>query len=301
MRMNRMAALTLSAGLITMAACSDSPTAPTKAKQMGLGGPSLAAGTTSTDISANFTELKICKVGNASGTFTVTDVGNGAGTGNPTFATDEDGATAGTQITLTPGTDEAPNCIIAVEDLGDSQQDFGDFFSVTESVGSGVTTEVTCYFAGSGEVPCPDPLTGLYVNTAHGWTLVFRNTEETSEGCTYTKGWYQSKNATITGVDGLSIETEKAFFAATPNKTGSVSFVGPNNLLNLYQQYLAALENGGAGGPSEVQDAIDDVANGTTVDGTGKLTTTLTSTEISALIVTLSAFNEGTLKGWPHC
>ena len=97
-----------------------------------------------------------------------------------------------------------------------------------------------------------------------------------------------------------TIDVEAAFFAAQPNKTGSVSFVGPNNLLNLYQQLLAALENGGAGGPQAVQDAIAAAQAGTTVTGT-VLTTSLTNTQISNLINTLSAFNEGTFQGWPHC
>ena len=82
--------------------------------------------------------------------------------------------------------------------------------------------------------------------------------------------------------------------------TGGVTFQGNNSLLNLYQQYLAALLNGGAAGPQAVQDAIDAVAAGTGGAGT-TITTTLSKADISAYTETLSGFNEGLLPGWPHC
>jgi hypothetical protein len=54
------------------------------------------------------------------------------------------------------------------------------------------------------------------------------------------------------------------------------------------------------GGPAEVDAAIAAAMAGT--GGTGfAITTTLTDTQISDLIDTLSDFNEGTFAGFPHC
>jgi len=138
------------------------------------------------------------------------------------------------------------------------------------------------------------------------WTNDFTAPPE-PEGCTYTKGWYQNKNGapTVIGVDGRSKTEAQAIFAATPGKPGGVTFGGNNSLLNLYQQLLAALNNLGgdanaADGPDAVDDAIADALAGT--GGTGlNITTTLTQQEIGDLTATLSAFNEGTFEGWPHC
>jgi len=292
MRMNRMAALTLSAGMITMAACSDSPTAPTaKAKQMGLGSSSFDVGTeVSADVQLG--KVIICKTGDVGGTFNLSNqlIVADAPSGDPTA----------TQVTVAAGT-----CEIAYEDANPINGN-GTRVTITEvPIDNTVQTLTACKFKAAGDVAETDCTLGTgdtrFINAYHGFTITYNNVSTPPTGCTYTKGWYQSKNATLTGVDGLSIEMEAAFFAATPNKTGSVSFVGPNNLLNLYQQLLAALENGGESGPTEVQDAIQDAQDGTSVSLGGELTTTLSNTEISALISTLSAFNEGTFENWPHC
>ena len=148
---------------------------------------------------------------------------------------------------------------------------------------------------------------------ALGAGLLFYNVAETvPEGCTYTKGWYQTKNGapTVIAVDGRTIAEAQAIFAATPGQPGSVTWGTnnkPNNLLNLYQQLLAALNNLGGDafeddGPAAVDAAIDAAQNGT--GGTGlNITTTLTATQIGDLTATLSAFNEGQYAndGWPHC
>jgi len=125
-------------------------------------------------------------------------------------------------------------------------------------------------------------------------------------GCTFTKGWYRNNgSSTVIAVDGRTIAQAQAIFDATPGKPGSVTFGGDNTLLNLYQQLLAALNNLGGdanedNGPAAVDAAIDAAQNGTGGAGTN-ITTTLTQTEMSALIETLSDFNEGTFVGWPHC
>ena len=124
--------------------------------------------------------------------------------------------------------------------------------------------------------------------------------------CTYTKGWYRNNGSdTVIAVDGRTKAQAQAIFGATPGKPGGVTWQGGNNTLNLYQQLLAALNNLGGdanedAGPAAVDAAIDEAQAGT--GGTGlNITTTLTQAQVSSLIDTLSAFNEGKFAGFPHC
>ena len=159
----------LSAALV--AACSDSPTGPAS-REAFIPRSSFVIGPAA-NATPVATQLKICKIGTASGTFTITDVGDGKASGNPSIV-DQDAGTAGNQLTLTPGTEQNPNCYVAVEDLGDANQEIGDFFTVTETAAPGVTTEVvSCTINGGAVLPCP---TNFFLNTAHGWTILVRNT-----------------------------------------------------------------------------------------------------------------------------
>ena len=124
--------------------------------------------------------------------------------------------------------------------------------------------------------------------------------------CTYTKGWYRNNGEeTIIAVDGRTIAQVETIFDAKPGQPGGVTWQGGNDVLNLYQQLLAALQNLGGdanedNGPPAVDAAIDAAQNGT--GGTGlAITTTLTQDEVSALIDVLSDFNEGQFAGFPHC
>lgn len=296
MRMNRKAALAAGAslGIAFLAACSDSPTAP----PAPVSRPSLAIGdiTDGPAPEAAPGVIIVCKTGDVGGDFVF-----GRTTEGPNV--DPNAGVASNQ-TIATG-----KCLEVARD--NSPSGSGSHITVTEQNAPNVTFSITaCRFRGYAldgvTLNPPEDCTytnggDLFLNHFHGYVITYNNVlTPPPTGCTYTKGWYQSKNATLTGVDGLTIDVEAAFFAAQPNKTGSVSFVGPNNLLNLYQQLLAALENGGAGGPQAVQDAIAAAQAGTTVTGT-VLTTSLTNTQISNLINTLSAFNEGTFQGWPHC
>lgn len=148
----------------------------------------------------------------------------------------------------------------------------------------------------------------VYINDDMARVVTFENsfTAPPSTGCTYTKGWYRNNgSSTVIAVDSRTIAEAQAIFKATPGKPGGVTFGGDNTLLNLYQQLLAALNNLGGDaneddGPDAVDAAIDAAQDGT--GGTGlNITTTLSQTEMSALIATLAAFNEGTFTGWPHC
>lgn len=156
----------------------------------------------------------------------------------------------------------------------------------------------------------------LYVNGDMLRDVTYENnfTAPPPDICTYTKGWYQNNNGkpTVIAVDGRTIAQAQAIFEASPGQPGSVTWgVGaltdnkPNNLLNLYQQFLAALQNLGGDanedlGPTAVDNAIDAVQAGTGGTGT-HISTTLTKEQISAYIDVLSAFNQGEYAGFPHC
>ena len=155
----------------------------------------------------------------------------------------------------------------------------------------------------------------LYINSDMQRDVTFGNdfTAPPPPICTYTKGWYQNNNGkpTVIAVDGRTIAQAQAIFEASPGQPGGVTWgVGaltdnkPNNLLNLYQQFLAALQNLGGdanedNGPAAVDAAIDAVQAAT--GGTGLHISMVAGTDVGGLTATLSAFNEGTFAGFPHC
>ena len=67
MRMNRMAALTLSAGLFTMAACSDAPTAAPSAAALVPKTTSFAVNDVTASVTPVVGKIFVCKTGNAGG------------------------------------------------------------------------------------------------------------------------------------------------------------------------------------------------------------------------------------------
>jgi hypothetical protein len=166
--------------------------------------------------------------------------------------------------------------------------------NATTTVTSSTTNSAT---AGIGGVSSPGNL---------GASILFYNVAEPT-GCTYTKGWYQNKNGapTVIAVDGRSVSEAQQIFAATPGQPGNVTWGTnnkPNNLLNLYQQLLAALQNLGGdplGGPPSVDAAIAAALAAT--GGTGTNITVTPGTAIGDLITPLAAFNEGNVAGFPHC
>jgi hypothetical protein len=313
MSMNWKGALAAGAvlGAGVLAACSDSATAPS-ARPALVPKTSFAVGqTTTTTAVAGL--LKICKYGDASGTFTITDVGDGqaadgkpGGTGNPSIL-DDNGGVGGNQANMTPGSEATPNCRIVVEDFGDGNLNKGDFFTVVETDAPGVTeTVISCTINGGAVLACP---TNFFINNVHGWTILVRNIADTPDVCTYTKGWYQNKNGAPTivlTIDGRTPDQQRAIFEASPGQPGNVTWGTnnkPNNLLNLYQQLLAAINNldgNLTAGPTAVDNAISAALAGTGGSNL-HISTTLTNEQISALIDTLSSFNEGEFAGFPHC
>lgn len=187
MRINRnvVAGMGAVATAAILAACADSPTSPA-ARTAFVPKTSFAVGDARVFGNPVATELVVCKSGDVSGLVTIVNAFAGqGGTGNPTIIADQDAGTAGNQFTLAPGAGGATNCVLAVEDLGDAFFERGDFFTVSEAPTAGVTTTTTCYINDGNTTPdaCP---ANFFINTAHGWTVVFHNVQEPTggEGCT---------------------------------------------------------------------------------------------------------------------
>lgn len=292
----KLARTLLAAGAI-LAGCSEAPnpTAPVLP-------PSLAVG----DITATpqlpvFGKILVCKTAasNIAGTFTVVrNSGTGAFTAAPTVA--------------------ANTCVEVANDFSAT----GGFssFTITENAAADPanTTQalISCLRTDNvsgvitGPVACGVPPTNLPLNNFHSWVFTYQNIfTQPPVICTYTKGWYQNKNGAPTivlTIDGRTPNQQRAIFEASPGQPGSVTWGvdnKPNNLLNLYQQLLAAINN--LGGNLTAGPAAVDAAIAAALAGTGgtvlNITTTLTGTQISDLINVLSAFNEGTFAGFPHC
>jgi len=294
MRMNQKGALIAGAVMTVafLAACSDSTTAPTSRAAFIPKSSSFAVGDV-TNNTAVIGQLKICKTGNANGTFVTADIGDGqGGTGAPTISSP-----------LAVATGE---CRIAAIDNGDANALKGDFFSVTENAAANtVQTLTSCLGIGQVAIACNN---NYFVNNVHGVVLTYNNVftpPPPPPTCVFTKGWYRNngENTITLTIDGRTPNQQRAIFDAKPGQPGGVTFGGDNTLLNLYQQLLAALNNLGGnalGGPPAV-----DVAIAAALAGTGgtnlNITTTLNQTDMSALIDVLSNFNEGQFAGFPHC
>lgn len=289
----------LSLGIAALGACSaESPAAPGERPSLGIipGGTGLP--TTSTPVGETF---KVCKVysGTVGPDVTVrvqVDEGNNASEEHDFNVTLGDG-----------------DCVAVWSTGGNGG--VTDLVTVTETAVPGYTTSlvkatvedgVTTTGGSVASNTTSNTITNPGGTGTDGVVVTFTNTEDVTTGCTFTKGWYRNNgSSTVIAVDGRSIAEAQAIFNATPGKPGTVTFGGDASLLNLYQQFLAALNNLGGDaneddGPDAVDAAIDAVQAGTGGTGTA-ITTTLTQTEIATLTATLAAFNEGTLAGWPHC
>lgn len=317
-------------------ACADTATSPTRlvvpdgasaaiTDSLGAGGgfPNILGG-----------EVQVCKTTNAlplgipvadrTFSFTVTSTGTGTLVPNPTIVVPDGGGTTtctvvytapagfdladgAEEVVITEGADEPNFALTAINTVrwfGPGAFAAGHYNDLGVNGGICLTNNCLDDF----ETFASRQAT-VYVNNDMARRVKFTNTftpPPTVTGCTYTKGWYRNNgSSTVIAVDGRSVAEAQAIFNATPGKPGTVTFGGDNTLLNLYQQLLAALNNLGGdanedNGPDAVDDAIDDAQNGTGGVGTD-ITTTLTQQEMSDLINTLSAFNEGTFEGWPHC
>jgi hypothetical protein len=302
MQMNKVA-LMASAGLgvAFLAACSDSPLEPTPTVVAPTATFAVGAVTATPAPEAVTGKILVCKTGNAGGSFSFTR------------STEGPNIVASTWVGAGPIVIAVNTCLEIAND--DSPSGSGSHISITEAPAANTVQTITaCRFRGYAldGVTLNAPENCVYVNGGdlflnhfHGYVVTYNNVftppPPPPTGCTYTKGWYRNNGSnTVTAVDGRSKAEAQKIFDATPGKTGGVTWQGSNDVLNLYQQLLAAILNGGKNGPQAVKDAIAAAEAGT--GGTGlAITTNLNQTQVSALINTLSSFNEGTFRGWPHC
>ena len=298
MRMNRKAALAAGAslGIAFLAACSDSPTAP--AANVTVPKANFAIGDITNGPAPEATPgiIIVCKTGNVGGSFTFTRTTEGP-------AVDPAGGVAANQ-TIATG-----KCLEVARD--NSPSGSGSHIHITEAPAANTVQTITaCRFRGYAldgvTLNPPENCTyvnggDLFLNHFHGFVITYNNVfTPPSSGCTFTKGWYRNNgSSTVTAVDGRTKAEAQAIFDATPGKPGNVTWQGDNNTLNLYQQLLAAILNGGLNGPQAVKDAI--AAAQAATGGTGLNITLVAGTDVSGLIDVLSAFNEGTFPNWPHC
>jgi hypothetical protein len=300
--MNRVA-LVASAGfgLAFLAACSDSPTSPAAAPAF-VPKTSFAVGAvTPTPAPEAVTgKIIVCKTGNVGGSFSFTR------------STEGPNIVASTFVGTGPITIALNTCLEVAND--DSPSGSGSHITVTEAPAANTVQTITaCSFRGyqldgvtlNPPVACTYVNGGdLFLNHFHGYVITYNNVfTPPSTGCTFTKGWYRNNGSnTIIAVDGRTVGQEQQIFDATPGKPGNVTWGADNNNLNLYQQLLAALNNLGGNataGPPAVDAAVAAALAATS--GTGTTIIVAPGTDVSGLIDVLSAFNEGTLAGWPHC
>ena len=255
--------------------------------------------------------VRLCKTANEGGTFnfTVTSTGGGAIVAAPQFVIGAGGGTSCQTVytsNLTGNT--TPDEVVITEGALPSADWALTDINVIQHLGLGIfNSGGYTGFLGDTESEAGF-VANVFVNGDMARTVTFTNTFTAPpvDVCTFTKGWYRNNgSSTVIAVDSRTIAEAQAIFNATPGKPGTVDFGGDATLLNLYQQLLAALNNLGGDanaddGPDAVDDAIADALAGTGGAGT-TITTTLSQTEMSALIATLSAFNEGTFAGFPHC
>ena len=302
MKTNRLAvaASTAVMSLAVLVACSpDQSTAPARVRIPSaafdlLGNP-------------NAGQAQVCKVGN-SATFSV--VFSGA-----SFTAGQVNTSAGAlTATATPGTYNlslaAGACVIIYTRpvVGGTTSDPNVTAVITENAGPtllSVTVSAPDVGGPTSTANLGARSATLNFNMFHDAIATFTNAPPVTTGCTYTKGWYRNNGEeTIIAVDGRTIAQVETIFDATPGKPGGVTWPdGQNDVLNLYQQLLAALQNLGGNataGPADVDAAVAAALAGT--GGTGlNITTTLTQEQVSDLIDVLSSFNEGEFAGWPHC
>jgi hypothetical protein len=183
MRMNRMGALLLGAGMITMAACSDSPTAPTKNVVLPKSNFAIGDVTDTPAPEAAPGVIIVCKTGDIGGSFDFNRTTEGP-------AVDPTGGVAADQDIATG------KCLEVARD--DSPSGSGSHISVTELAGPAGSsfTIAACRFRGYDldgvTLLPPEDCTysnggDLFLNHFHGYVITYNNvfTPPTgNEGCT---------------------------------------------------------------------------------------------------------------------
>jgi hypothetical protein len=291
MNMNRKAAFAASAGMAAafLSACSDTPTAPTAAALVPKSSFAVAgSAATATPVPSEF---RVCKSGNAAGTFIVSTTPAGAGYGA--------NHTSVSPVTVQPGT-----CVVVAED--DAASGSGSNVTVTESPAAsltgiaGVRISIT-----DGISTISNPQNGFtdFINSIHGVRLTFTN-EVTASGCTFTQGYYKNHETYVQNLlagGNLNIGTLSnpfLFNAAQIDENLGTNPKGGNAFYILTHQLITAELNilGGGSAPVAVQNAIA-AANLLLED---KTISAAERDQAIALAATLDAYNNG-LTGPGHC
>ena len=251
--------------------------------------------------------VRLCKVSNTAGTFNFDFAVNGAVDGISDVSITVAAGQEGTRVCRSTPLYNSDAGSTSIDVVNIVELDPGANWSVpTVDIDQYYQVGVT-YHANAllDEYNVAPRTAKVFINDDLEKVAIFTNTFTAPPvtGCTYTKGWYGNKNGapTVVAVDGRSQTEAQTILGSTPGKPNGVTWGSDNLLHNLYQQLLTAILNlNGASGPAAVNTAIADALAGT--GGTGlNITTTLTHDEMAALVETLSAFNEGTFAGWPHC
>ena len=147
-------------------------------------------------------------------------------------------------------------------------------------------------------------------NSQYGTTILYTNrllAEPPLTGCANSALWWRTKGSgsIVSGIDARGADAQRLIFAATPGKTGGVTWDGTRDVLDLYQELLAALNN--LSGNSDAGPAAVDAAIAGALAITAGFASNIdlignpTRGEIGNLIEVLSAFNRGKYEGWPRC
>jgi hypothetical protein len=307
MRMNRIAALTLSAGMITMAACSDSPTSPTTNVVVPKSNFAVGDITDTPAPEAAPGVIIVCKTGNIGGSFTF-----GRTTEGP--AVDPTASVASDQ-TIANG-----KCLEVARD--DSPSGSGSHITITEGPAADPANTVqsitACRFRGYAldGVTLMDPEDcvyadggDLFLNHFHGYVITYNNvyTPPQTSGCTYTQGYWKTHGPTPKGNNKNEWDLATITLGTvnyTQAQAQSIFNKAPagNGLISLAHQLMAAKLNlaNGAVDPSIAATitAADALIGGLVVPPVGS--GYLSPASVSALVTALTNFNEGA-TGPGHC
>ncbi len=280
--------------VVALAACAEPPTAArSTAASLRSGGLSATA--------PKDGELTVCKV--------AVNGANGVQFDFSLTITDENGVVSGpTTVHVNSG-----ECnLVASTDVNGSDVFHATITEQTPPQGWGLTDIVVATSTSEPGTVDKNAATASAVRFGNdgGSIVTFTNTyTPPASSCTFTKGYYRN-HATATaalipttilvGNASLTAAQAQAILNATPGKPGGITF-SSNDLLNLVQQLISAILNGGTSGPASVQTAINSANAHIFISGGKAITTNLTQTGISSLITALDNFNSGKFAGFPHC
>ncbi len=260
-------------GALSLAACSDAPTALRSSASAPLlheaGTPTSVA-----DRAPDVGEFEVCADG-LTATFTVVATPLGF---------------AGAPITTNP-TIAAGTCQI----VHTNSLDNGRFYDVTVTQTNPATpTSLVCSVVDPiGSATCGGNKAQYAINVYHGALAIFTNAASVPKGCTYTQGWY--KNQGSSSIAGKYLNGTLYLTVLNTPPKGNVYYI-------LAHQYIAASMNAGKIGGSPVSAQLAAAATYfSKATPANPLPAGYTTSSVTALANTLDSFNNGNYAGYPHC